>query len=81
MVCHPMKVIGLEESKKLRMGGCKGVTSPLYLSKHPQREIRLSRGHIELILASVWVPWGARWVMCHPKRVIGLEEWKQGRSP
>ena len=56
--------------KKLGMGDLIRVTFPFYSSKHPQREIWLSAEHFKLILASDGVPWGDRWVMCHPKRVI-----------
>ena len=58
-------------------GDFKGVISVLYTSKHPQREIWLPRGHIELIWASDWGPLGNRWVICHPERVMGLKEWKK----
>ena len=59
-----------EGVKKLSKGGFKRVTFPLHSSKYTQREIWLSLGHFELILASDGVPWGDRWVMCHLKRVI-----------
>ena len=55
--------------KKLIMGDLKEVTSPLYSSRHPQREIWLSWGHVELIWASDGVLWGDRWT-------IGLEKQK-----
>ena len=53
--------------KKIQYGRFCRVTFPLYSS------MTIS-GHIELILASDGVPWGERWVMCHPKRVTWLEE-------
>ena len=53
---------GVRGVKKLSMGDFKGVTSPLYSSRHPQREIWLSWGHVELIWASDGVLWGGRWM-------------------
>ena len=44
--------------KKLSVGDFDEVTSPLYSSKLPQRDIWLSQGHLELIWASDGVPWG-----------------------
>ena len=56
------------------MGDFIRITSSLYTSKHLQREIWLSQGVVEFIWAPDGGLWGDRWVICHPKRVIGLEE-------
>ena len=56
------------------MGDFKRVTSLLYSSKHPQREMWQSWWHVKLIWASDGGLWGDRQLMCHKKRAIGQEE-------